>query len=113
VAIATSCPVNKVVQRKEDEWMKRKKRNAVPVEVVKNIQATMLQACEDRRLTAQVRLKLQAVARRLGRLVTKTRRPRLRIPKRLIRDVLRVMTFLVCFREEIKALAYAIMGRTK
>jgi len=92
---------------------KQRRRNAVPVEVIENVRAAMLQACEDRRLTAQIRLKLRKVARKLERLRAATRRPRLRVPKRIIRDVLRVMTFLVSFREEIKALAYAIMGRTK
>jgi len=91
----------------------RKSRNLVPVEVVENIRVAMLEACEDRRIAARIRHKLLKLARQLEGLAVRNRHSRLKLPKRIIRDVLRVMTFLVSFRDEIKEMAYAIMGRIK
>ena len=91
----------------------RKRSNVVPVEVVKQIRAVLLDACNDDRLVAPVKHKLLKAAKQLDLVAVESPRSMVKVPKQVIRLILNCMLFLVEFKDELQAIVYALIGKMK
>ena len=91
--------------------MKSKKKDVLlPVRVAEQLARLLKQAAEDRPLTPRIRRKLSQAATELEVRASLENDGRVKITKKLMVAVLRGITFLVHFRNELKGVASALMG---